>query len=141
LLGNEKAEAHEGAPQFLKAQEVVGRAEMDDSSSVEETEDFATNVLGTSLVVVHDTLVGGKDNDTELTGGKDSVGEVFELAEGEIEAGGDHTALVQTAVQVDNDLAGTGVIDDLKLVDVAVFLHNLEEFDEDLGDGSQDDLK
>ena len=55
--------------------------------SVEETEDFATDMLGTSLVVVHDALVGSEDEDTELTRGKHSVGEVFEFAEGEIETG------------------------------------------------------
>ena len=55
--------------------------------SVEEAEDLATDVLGTGLVMVHDTLVGGQDNDTELTRGEHSVAEVLELVEGEIEAG------------------------------------------------------
>jgi len=55
--------------------------------SVEETEDLASDMLGTSLVVVHDTLVGGKDEDTELTGGEHGVGEIFELLEGKIETG------------------------------------------------------
>ena len=108
--------------------------------SVEEAEDFATDMLGTSLVVVHDALVGGQDDNTELTGGEDGVGEVLELAEGKIEAGGDDTALVQTTVEVDNDLAGASIVDDLELVDVAVLLHDLEEFDEDLGGGSKDNL-
>ena len=108
--------------------------------SVEEAEDFATDMLGTSLVVVHDALVGGQDDNTELTGGEDGVGEVLELLEGKIEAGGDDTALVQTTVEVDNDLAGASIVDDLELVDVAVLLHDLEEFDEDLGGGSKDNL-
>ena len=30
--------------------------------SVEEAKDFSTDMLGTSLVVVHDTLVGGENN-------------------------------------------------------------------------------
>ena len=109
--------------------------------SVEETENLATDVLGTSLVVVHDALVGGEDDDAELTGGEDSVGEVLELLEGEVETGRDDTALVKTAVQVDDDLAIAGVVDDLELVDVAVSLHDLEELDEHLGDGAQDHLK
>ena len=91
--------------------------------------------------MVHDTLVGGEDEHTELTGGKHGVREVLELSERQIEARRDNTALVETTVQVDNDLAGACVIDDLELVDVAVLLHDLEEFDEHLGDGSQDNLK
>ena len=98
-------------------------------------------MLGTSLVVVHDALVGREDENTELTGGEDSVGEVLELSQGEIEAGGDDTALVQAAVQVDDDLASTLVIDDHEIINVAVLLHDLEELDEHLGDGSQDHLK
>ena len=108
--------------------------------SVEEAKNFATDVLGTSLVVVHDSLVGGEDNDTELSRGEHSGAEVLELVELEVEAGGDDTALVKTTVQVDNDLAIAGIIDDLELIDVAVSLHDLEELDEDLGDGSQDNL-
>ncbi len=112
----------------------------DASRSVEETEDLATDMLGTSLVVIHDALVSGEDNNAELTGGKDSGGELLEILEGEIETGGDNTALVQTTVQVDDDLASASVIDDLELVDVAVSLHDLKELDEDLGDGSKDNL-
>ena len=108
--------------------------------SVEETEDFATDMLGTSLVVVHDALVGREDENTELTGRKDSVGEVLELSEGKIEAGGDDTALVEATVEVDNDLAGALIINDLELVDVAVLLHDTEELDQDLRDGSEDNL-
>ena len=55
--------------------------------SVEEAKDLSSNMLGTGLVVVHDTLVGGKDNNTELTGGEDGGGEVLELLEGQVETG------------------------------------------------------
>ena len=110
------------------------------SRSVEEAEDLSSDMLGTSLVVVHDALVGREDENTELTGRKDSVGEVLELSEGKIEAGGDDTALVEATVEVDNDLAGALIINDLELVDVAVLLHDLEELDEHLGGGSQDHL-
>eukprot|EP00353_Schmidingerella_taraikaensis_P017671 CAMPEP_0185622594 /NCGR_PEP_ID=MMETSP0436-20130131/59315_1 /TAXON_ID=626734 ORGANISM="Favella taraikaensis, Strain Fe Narragansett Bay" /NCGR_SAMPLE_ID=MMETSP0436 /ASSEMBLY_ACC=CAM_ASM_000390 /LENGTH=163 /DNA_ID=CAMNT_0028264377 /DNA_START=143 /DNA_END=634 /DNA_ORIENTATION=- len=97
-------------------------------------------MLGASLVVVHDALVGGQDDDAELTGGEHGVAEVLELAELQIEAGRDDAALVEAAVQVDDDLAIAGVVDDLKLVNVAVSLHDTEELDEDLGDRSQDNL-
>lgn len=108
--------------------------------SVEETEDLSSDMLGTSLVVVHDTLVGGKDEDTELTGGEGGVDEVLELLGGQVETGWDDTALVKATVEVDNDLAWSGVIDDLELVDVSVLLHDLEELDENLGNGAEDNL-
>ena len=97
-------------------------------------------MLGSGLVVVHDALVGGKDDDTELSGGEDGGGEVLELAELEVEARGDHTALVEATVEVDDDLAIAGIIDDLELVDVAVLLHHSEELNENLGGGAEDNL-
>ena len=108
--------------------------------SVEEAEDLTTDMLGTGLVVVHDTLVGGKDDNTELTRGKDSSAEVLELVEGQIETRRDDTALVEAAVEVDDDLAGAGIIDDLELADVAVSLHHAQELDQDLGDRAEDNL-
>lgn len=108
--------------------------------SVEETEDLSSDMLGSGFVVIHDTLVGGEDDETELSGGEDGVVEIFELGEGEVESGGDDTALVESTVELDNDLTGSGVIDDLELVDVAVLLHASEELDENLGDGAEEDL-
>ena len=131
MIDYERCPTSAGLPSYFKVEA---------HSSVEEAEDLSSNMLGTGLVVVHDTLVGGKDDDTELTGGEDGGGEVLELLEGQIETGGDDTALVETTVEVDDDLAGTSIIDDLELVDVAVSLHDLEELNENLGSGSQDNL-
>ena len=97
-------------------------------------------MLGTGLVVVHDSQVSGEDDDTELTGWEDGVGEVLEVLQLEVESWRDDTALVQSSVEVDNDLSGTGIINDLKLVDVLMSLHHLEELDENLGGWSQDNL-
>jgi hypothetical protein len=109
-------------------------------SSVEETEDLSSDMLGSGFVVIHDTLVGGEDDETELSGGEDGGVEVFEFGEGEVESGGDDTALVESTVELDNDLTGSGIVDDLELVDVAVLLHASEELDENLGDGTEEDL-
>lgn len=108
--------------------------------SVVESEDLSSNVAGSGFVVVHDTLVGGEDDVTELSGGEDGGVEVLELGEGEVESGGDDTALVESTVELDNDLSGTGIIDDLELVDVAMALHASEELNEHLGDGAEEDL-
>ncbi len=73
--------------------------------SVEVAEDFASDASFGGIMVAHDTFVGGKDDDTELTGGEDGVGELLEVLGGEIETGGDDTALVDATVQVNDDLA------------------------------------
>ena len=119
--------------------DTVARA-LPDHCSVEEAKDFSSNMLGTGLVVVHDTLVGGEYEYAELTGGQHSVGEILELSERQIEARRDDTALVEAAVQVDDDLASTCIVDDLKFVDVTMLLHDFQELDEHLGCGPQDNL-
>ena len=97
-------------------------------------------MLGTGLVVVHNSQVSGENNNSELSGWQDGGGEVLEVLELEIETWGDDSALVQSSVKVNDDLAITGIIDDLELVDVSVLLHDLKELDEGLGDWSQDNL-
>ena len=49
-------------------------------------------------------------------------------------------ALVQPAVELDDDLPGAVVVDKLKLADVALLEHHREELDDDLGRGAEEDL-
>ena len=93
------------------------------------------------LNVVHDTLVGGKDDVTELSGWEDLVNELLEILKLEVESWGDDTALVQSSVKVNDDLAGSGIVNDLEFVDVTVLLHLSKELDDDLGDWSEENLK
>lgn len=86
---------------------------------VEEADDLAGDVLAAGLLLVHDTSRGGKDDVAELTGGKELDNPLLELSEADVVAGGDDTALVEAAVELDNDLAGAVVIDLLELADVA----------------------
>ena len=90
--------------------------------------------------MVHDSLVSGEYKSSELTGWEHSIAEVLEVLELEIEVWRDNTALVESSVQVDDDLASTGIIDNLEFSDVSVGLHDLQEFDEGLGDWSEDNL-
>ena len=92
------------------------------------------------LVVVHDTLVGGEDNVAKLSGWEDIVDELLEVLELEVESWGDDTALVKSSVEVNDDLAGSTVINDLEFVDVSVLLHLSEELDDDLGHWSKENL-
>lgn len=52
----------------------------------------------------------------------------------------DHPALVQPAVELDDDLARAVVVDKLKLADVALFEHHREELDDDFRGRAEEDL-
>ena len=98
-------------------------------------------MLLSGLDVVDNTLVGGEDDVSELSGWENLVNELLEILELEVESWGDDTALVQSSVKVNDDLAGSGVVNDLELVDVSVLLHKSEELDDNLGDWSKENLK
>lgn len=69
--------------------------------------------------MVHDTSRGGQDNVAELTGRQQLDDPLLEVGETDVVAGGDDTSLVETAVQLNDDLAGAVVIDLLELANVA----------------------
>jgi hypothetical protein len=85
----------------------------------EETKDLASQVLSACLLVIHDTSGSGHDDVAELTRRKQSRAVLLEVADMNVEAGRDDAALVDTAGQVDNDLARAVVVDDLELANVA----------------------
>lgn len=76
-------------------------------------------MLPTGLLVVHDTGRGGKDDLTERTGGEEQVDPVLDRVNGDVETRRDDTALVETTVELNDDLAATVVVNELKLADVA----------------------
>lgn len=76
-------------------------------------------MLAASLLVVHDTSGGGQDDVTELTGGEELSGPLLEVTELNGVTGVDDTALVQAAVELDDDLAGAVVVNLLELANVA----------------------
>lgn len=86
---------------------------------VEEADDLASNVLAAGLLVVHDAGRGGEDDVTELTGGQQLDNPLLEVGETDVVSGRDDTSLVETAVQLNDDLAGSVVVDLLELADVA----------------------
>ena len=65
--------------------------------------------------------IGGtyKDDDTKATSRKEQVDPRFNLGNLNVEAGRDDTSLVETAVELDNDLAGTVIVDDFEFTNVA----------------------
>ena len=87
-------------------------------SSVEEAEDLASHLLSPGLLVVEDARGGGHHKVTELAGGEQPADPALDLVGGKVVAGGDHAALVQATVELDHDLAGATVVDDLELANV-----------------------
>ena len=76
-------------------------------------------MLSSGLFVVHDTGRGGQDNVAERSGREQLLNPVLDLAELNVESGGDDTALVDSSVKLDDNLAGSVVIDFLEFSDVA----------------------
>jgi hypothetical protein len=86
---------------------------------VEETKNLASNVLSAGLLVVHDTGRGGQDDETELTRGQQLDNPLLHVAELNVVAGRDDTGLVDTADELDDNLAVAVVVDLLELANVA----------------------
>jgi len=79
-------------------------------------------VLATGLFLIHDARRCGQNDITELTGRQKLDNPLLKLVETDVVAGGDDTALVEAAVELDNDLAGAVVIDLLELANAKKIL-------------------
>lgn len=108
--------------------------------SVNETQDLTGNMLSSGLLVVHDTSRGGQDDVTKLSGRQQVVGPSLNVLDLHVESWRNDTTLVQSTGQLNNNLTRSVVVDVLKLTDVAVLLHNLEELDDHLGRRSDQHL-
>ena len=77
---------------------------------------------------------------SKLPGGEDVAGPLLEFGEDDVVPGRDDSAFVDPSDKFDNDFLAPVVIDNLELSDIVVFLHNPQEFNEDLRDGSEEHL-
>ena len=75
-------------------------------------------MLALSLLVVHDSHRGGQHDVTELTAREQVAGPHLNLVDLHIEAGRDAAALVQTTVQIHDDLSRAVVINHSDLTNV-----------------------
>jgi len=69
--------------------------------------------------MVHDTQGSGHDNVTKLTRGQKVRGPLLDLANLQIEAGGDDTALVDATDKLNHNLAAAVVVNHLELPNVS----------------------
>lgn len=85
-------------------------------------------MLPLGLFVVHDAEGGGEDNETELSGGQDVVDELLEVLERQVISWGDHAAFIQSAVELNNDLTTSLIVNYLKLIDVTYSFQILADY-------------
>ena len=76
-------------------------------------------MLPSGLLVVHNTGRGGQNDVAELTRRQQLDNPLLEIGETDVVAGRDDTGLVQAAVELDNDLAGSVVVNLLEFTNVA----------------------
>lgn len=88
-------------------------------SLVEEPEELASGLLPSGLVLVHDAEGRRQHQVAEPTGGKNVLHPLLKVCGGYIEARGDDSALVDSADELDDDLARPVVVDHLELSDIS----------------------
>lgn len=85
---------------------------------VDESQNLAGNVLLSRLLVVHNARRGSQNNVTELTGGQQIVRPSLDVANLNVKSRRNDTTLVQSTVQLNDNLARSVVINVLKLANV-----------------------
>jgi len=90
--------------------------------------------------VVHNTGGGCENDVSELTRWQKLDDPLLEICEADVVSWGDDASLVQSAVQLDDNLSGSVVINFLEFSNVAVLLHDTEELDNDLRRWSDENL-
>lgn len=85
---------------------------------VEVAEDLAGNVFPAGLLVVHNTRRRRQDHEAVRTSWKHGRHPLLDLVELHRVARRNHTALVDAANKLDDNLASAVVIDDLKVTNV-----------------------
>lgn len=83
-------------------------------------------------MMVHNTIGGGKDDMSELSGWEDLVAPVFNLVDWNVESWGDDSTFVNSTKELNNYLSGSVVVDDFKFSNVSFLLHDFKELDENL---------
>lgn len=77
-------------------------------------------MLSSGFLVVHDTSRGGEDDVTKLSGGQKVGNPLLDIANSNVKARRDDTSLVETTVELNNNLARSVIINVLKLVNVTL---------------------
>ena len=109
-------------------------------SSIKESQYFTSDMSVSSFFMCEYSLVCRYHQVSELSWWQNVTCPLFKVGQGQVIAGTDNSALVDSADEFDDNFLGAVIIDNLKLPDVAVGLHEFEELDDEFGDGSDEDL-
>jgi hypothetical protein len=90
---------------------------------------LATSASLVGFLVVHNTVRGSQNEETELTGRQKVVFPLLHLVFLDIKARADNGALVQTTEQVNNNFAGSVVINNFEFANVTWRQQLIEGFD------------
>ncbi|KAL7550383.1 hypothetical protein ACHAWF_013626, partial [Thalassiosira exigua] len=93
------------------------------SASIEEPQNLPSRLLPPRLFVGHDPVRRGQNDLPELTGREEVDDPLLDLVDGHVEPGGDDAALVEASVELDDNLLGAVVVDDLEFADVPCVCH------------------
>lgn len=107
---------------------------------IEESENFASNLLSSSFFVIHNSLTCSHNEIPELTRRQQATHPVLNVTGSNIVTGGDNAALVQSSIELYDDLTGAVVVNKLKFANVSVFHHDLQELDDHFGRWANQDL-
>jgi hypothetical protein len=86
---------------------------------VKESQYFASSLFASGLLVGHDTVGGRQEYVAELTRGQEVDNPLFQLVELDVKAGTNDTALVETAIELNDNFVGPVVVDDFEFSNVA----------------------
>lgn len=87
-------------------------------SLVNETQNLTRNVLSSGFFMVHDTSRGGQDDVTELSGWQQVGSPFFNVTNLNVKSWGNNTTLVQSTVQLDDNLTRSVVVNVFEFANV-----------------------
>lgn len=87
--------------------------------SIEESNHFSSNLLPPGLFVIHNSLASGQHDVTELTRRQQATNPVLNFVGTNVKTGGDDAALVEPAVELNDNLARPMVVHKLKLANIS----------------------
>jgi hypothetical protein len=109
-------------------------------SLVEETKYLSSSLFALGFLVRHDSIGCGDEDASELTRGQQVDHPLFNLFVIDIKPRRDDSTLVETTIELDDNLVGTVIVYNFEFSNVSLLLHLPQELDDDLGDGSDENL-
>lgn len=107
---------------------------------IKVSENFASRMLSNSLLMIENAIRRRQDEVTKLSRRQDIIRPSLNVRQLQIESRRDDAALVDSTIEIDDNFPRSLVIDQFKVTNVSMLLHDLEEFDDHFADGSNHDL-